>query len=207
MSSLYDVSNFFRARLYYVTRPGTKNRLTGWNWPRPARLQAAARAAKRATGPIGPVQRGSAPALARRKLTRAARGSPDRCGALPARRCRGRGGQQVLARTVLVVCGRPLPARAAGGRRTLDDRARRAAWRRWGALPAAPALAAFHHGVLLAKRASEVRSISIPSPGRSGMLTRPDTCSIGCVRIDWRKGCSERSNSSSGSVGLRRGGL
>src|SRR5262245_1017927 len=53
MSSLYDVSNFFRARLYYVTRPGTKNRLSGRNGP--ARLQTAARAAAAAIGPISRV--------------------------------------------------------------------------------------------------------------------------------------------------------
>ncbi len=46
---------------------------------------------------------------------------------------------------------------------------------------------------------SAARSISIPSPGPVGTATTPSTCSIGAVSTACRNGCSERSNSRSGS--------
>ena len=54
---------------------------------------------------------------------------------------------------------------------------------------------------------SASRSISMPSPGPSGMRTTPRTCSSGDVSTAWRNGCSERSNSRMGSFGVSRSGV
>src|SRR5262245_40993351 len=79
--------------------------------------------------------------------------------------------------------------------------------RRPNATAHAPAGYAQGHAVLLAKRARVARSTSIPNPGACGIVTSPEACSIGALRIAWRKGCSERSNSNRGSIGVCRGGL